>query len=263
MQIGGSVAVVTGGASGIGHATALALAAAGADVVVADIDASGAQAVAEQVGGLAIDADLSQREEVERVVRESIAWKGRVDLFVSNAGIGCEGNAQDFTVDQWESLIALDLMASVWAMRLFVPHMLERGAGHLAFVASGAGYEAFADRAPYNVAKFGLVALAEALARQLKGSGVGVSVIVPGAVSTGGWRSYVFAGEAEPSAAQREALREHVRYWPSAESMAAVIVEGIRKDRFHIVQPYDAEPTWFTDIFRRRAEDPDAFVLGS
>jgi len=158
-------------------------------------------------------------------------------------------------------------MASIWAMRLLVPHMLERGSGHLAFVASGAGYEGFADRAPYNVAKFGLVGLAESLAKQLKGSGVGVSIIVPGAVSTNGWRRYVFAdsGSMEPAEieARRTAEREVGRYWPSPESMADVIVEGLRGGRFHILQPYDVEPTWFTDIFRRRAEDPDGSVLGT
>jgi len=269
MQIDGAVAVVTGGASGIGRATSVELARAGAHVVVADIDGPGAESTVAEIGtdALAVRADLARREEVEWLVRESIDWQGRCDLFVSNAGIGCQGDAQSFTVKEWESLLAVDLMASIWAMRVLVPHMLERGTGCLAFVASGAGYEGFADRAPYNVAKFGLVGLAESLARQLKDTGVHVAVIVPGAVSTNGWQRYMFAGEdsLDPSdvEARRERQREVGRNWPSPESMAAVIVDGIRNDRFHILQPYDAEPNWFTDIFRRRAEDPDAYVLGS
>lgn len=267
MQIEDAVAVVTGGANGIGRATAIALAEADADVVVSDIDAAGAEAVAAEVEAigrkaLAVRADVSRREEVERLVAASIAWQGRVDLFVSNAGVGCLGDAQSFTAEEWESLIALNLMASVWAVRVLVPHMLERNAGHLAFVTSGAGYEAFPDRAPYNVAKFGLVGLAESLAKQLNGTGVNVSLIVPGAVGTEGWRRTVIAGDPDDVDARRAAFGEMMRLWPSPESIAAVIVDGIREDRFHILQPYDVEPDWFVDVFRRKAADPDGFVLG-
>src|SRR2546426_3628614 len=123
MEIAGAVAVVTGGASGIGRATAIALARDGADVVVADIDGPGAEATAAEIEAagrrsLAVQTDLSRREEVESLVAQAIAWQGRCDLFVSNAGIGCEGEAQAFSVEDWQTMIATDLMASVWAMRL-------------------------------------------------------------------------------------------------------------------------------------------------
>ena len=270
MDIDGAVAVVTGGANGIGRATALALAKAGADVVVSDVDDSGALSAAVEIEAagrkaLAIRTDVGQREDVEALVARATGWQGRIDLFLSNAGVGCLGEAHEFSVGEWESLIAINLMGPIWATRVLLPHMLERNAGHLAFVASGAGYEGFGDRAPYCVAKFGVVALAESLAKQLKGTPIRVSLIVPGAVGTQGWRRTVIAGaDTDPDAVaeRREAFARMMEVWPSPESMAAVIVEGIRDDRFHILQPYSVEPEWFVDIFRRRAADPDGFVLG-
>jgi NAD(P)-dependent dehydrogenase (short-subunit alcohol dehydrogenase family) len=271
MNIQGSVAVVTGGASGIGRATALALADAGADVVVSDIDEPGAQtarAEIEAVGrrALVIRTDVGRREEVEDLIAQAIAWQGRCDIFLSNAGVGCRGYAHEFSAEEWESILAVDLMASIWAMRLVVPHMLERDTGHISFVSSGAGLQGIAKFAPYCVAKFGLVALAESLARELKATGVEVSLIVPGAVATNGWRGYRLAGADGMGRAEIEAVRESVRAetagWPTPESMAAIIVDGIASGRFFIAQPNPFEPDWLTGLFRKRAEDPDGFVLG-
>lgn len=269
MRIEGSVAVVTGGASGIGRASALGFAAAGADVVVADVDLDGAQSTAGEIEALgrralALPADVGRRDEVEDMVARSIDWQGRVEVFLSNAGVGCDGRAEDFSVTEWESILAVDLMASIWAVRLLVPHMLQRGRGHISFVSSGAGIEGQATRAPYNVAKFGLVGLAESLVRQLEGSGVEVSVVLPGAVSTNGWRIYRVAGADEKTPEEIEAARARFRddgaNWPSPQSMAATIVTGIEAGRFCIAQhnPWDAD--WIGTVFRAKADDWDAAV---
>jgi NAD(P)-dependent dehydrogenase (short-subunit alcohol dehydrogenase family) len=272
MEFGDRVCVVTGAASGIGRATAVALAGEGADVAVCDIDAGGARACADQIEALGrrslvLQADLGRRAEVERMVDASIAWRGRCDLFVSNAGVGCRGPAHAFSVGEWEEILAIDLMASIWAIRLLVPHMLERGSGHIAFVSSGQGLEGFAGYAPYAVAKFGLIGLGEALARELAGTGVRVSIVVPGAVATSGWKTYRFAGGEALDAAEVERRRSEIRAdgagWPSPDSMAATIVDGLRDDRVYILQKNPAVQDWYGDLMRRRADDPDGFVLGS
>ena len=267
MDLEGSVAIVTGAASGIGRATAVAFAHAGADVdvavieptdhVVRDVEAAGRTA-------LSVPTDVTKREEVEALVRRAIDWQGRVDIYVSNAGVGCIGAPEDFTPDEWEYALAVNLWSAIWPLRLVVPHMRERGRGRLVFVSSGAGFEGFADRAPYNVAKFGIVGLAEAVARSLQGSGAGVSLVVPGAVSTDGWKRTLVAGsDPDETTAVREQQRPFGEAWPRPESMAEVIVRGIREDRYCIVQYNPHEPGWFANINAKKGRDPDAFVLGS
>lgn len=265
-----SVSLVTGAASGIGRATALALAREGSHVVVADIDGPGTERTAaeiEKLGprALAVRTDVGKRNDVEDLVAKAIDWQGRCDLFISNAGVGCRGEAHEFTVDEWEELIAINLWASIWATRLLVPHMLERGSGHLAFVSSGCGLEGIEAMAPYSVAKFGLVGLGESLARALQDTGVGVSIIVPGAVATNGWRIYRFADAANRSAdeinEQREEIRKAGAHWPTPEAMADKIIEGLKDDRIYIFQDNPYEADWYGGLMRKRAADPDGFVL--
>ena len=271
MDLNGAASVVTGAAAGIGRATALGLARAGSDVVVADIDREGAEEVAAAVEGLgpralAIEADVSKREGVEALVEAAIAWQGHCDVFVSNVGVGCMGLPHEYTVDEWHYLIDVNLWSCIWPLRLVIPHMIERGRGHLVFLSSGSGFEGSAPRAPYNVAKFGIVGLAESVARALKGTGVGVSLVVPGAIATEGWRRFVIAGADAMSADEieqkRAEQREHSANWPKPEVMAEAIVDGIRHDKFCIVQDNPYEPEWFANLNERKARDYDGFVLG-
>jgi NAD(P)-dependent dehydrogenase (short-subunit alcohol dehydrogenase family) len=250
----------------------LALAKAGGDVVVADINQHGADSVAAdiEVSGrlaLAIRTDVTRRDEVEALVERALAWQGRCDLFISNAGVGCIGAPEDFTPDEWEYQLGVNLWSAIWPLRLIIPHMLGRRSGRLVFVSSGAGFEGFADRAPYNVAKFGIVGLAESVARRLKGTGVGVSLVVPGAVATDGWKIYMMAGAKNRAPEEIEQLRNEQREvgasWPRPETMAQAIVEGIRADRYCIVQHNPFEPDWFARILEQKGRDPDGFVLGA
>jgi meso-butanediol dehydrogenase / (S,S)-butanediol dehydrogenase / diacetyl reductase len=271
MDLEGAVSVVTGAASGIGRATAAALAHAGADVVVADLDGAGIEIVATEIEGtgrrsFAIRADLSRREEVEAFVEQAIAWQGRCDVFVANVGVGCVGAPHDFSVKEWEHLLAVNLWSAIWPLRIVLPHMLERRTGRLVFLSSGAGFEGTSESAPYNVAKFGLVGLSESVARYLKGTGVGVSLVVPGAVATAGWKNHVIAGaeqlEAQEIERRRTAMRDHMSGWPPPEVMADAIVEGIRTDRYCIVQDNPYEADWLRHLLERKGRDPDGFVLG-
>jgi NAD(P)-dependent dehydrogenase (short-subunit alcohol dehydrogenase family) len=272
MELEGAVAVVTGAASGIGRATAITLSRAGADVVVADINEPGAEAVAGKVDALGrralvVRTDVGRREDVEALVHRAISWQGHCDVFVSNVGVGCRGAPHEFTPDEWEYILDVNLWSCIWPLRLIVPHMLELGSGRLVFVTSGAGFEGFAERAPYNVAKFGIVGLAESLARSLQSTGVGVSLVVPGAVATDGWKLFLVAGakDLDPDEIERirAEQRDHSAAWPRPESMAQAIVDGIREDRYCIIQHNPFQPDWFADLHERKGRDPDAFVLGT
>ena len=259
---------MTGGASGIGRATAVAFAREGTDVVVADIlDDLGRETVslveAEGSQGLYLHVDVGVREEVESLVERAIGWQGRCDVFMSNAAIACSGPPEAYSVEDWERVLDVNLWASIWAQRLLVPHMLERGSGHLVFVSSGQGFELQPQSAPYGVSKSALIGLAAALAKRLKGTGVKVSVVVPGAV--GGdrqmWRTMRIAAGSDEERIRAES-REMSRVWPSPESMAATIVDGIEAGRFFIWQigagPHE---NWERNMLADLARDPDAFVL--
>jgi short-subunit dehydrogenase len=186
MRLDGTVALVTGGSSGIGAATARALAAAGARPLITGRDAGRLQAVAAETGGLALAADLAAPDgpaELAEAARRAAGPDG-IDLLVNNAGIGWAGPIEQMTAEQAAGLIAVDLTAPIQLTRLLVPGMAARGHGHVVFVSSIAGATGVRGEAVYSAAKAGLGCFAESLADELAGRGVGVSLIVPGVVDT-------------------------------------------------------------------------------
>src|ERR1700712_4006966 len=131
MKLTGKIVVVTGGGSGIGRALCRRFALEGAKaVVVADVNGATASQVAGEIGGTAVTCDVSREADVIRVVKDTIARHGGVDLFCSNAGIAVNGD--EHTGDgEWERCWQVNVMAHVYAARAVVPHMLERGGGYL------------------------------------------------------------------------------------------------------------------------------------
>jgi NAD(P)-dependent dehydrogenase (short-subunit alcohol dehydrogenase family) len=176
------------------------------------------------------------------------------------------GAPEEFTVEEWEQMLAVNLWSAIWPLRRVIPHMRELGRGRLVFVSSGAGFEGTADRAPYNVAKFGIVGLAEAVARSLIGTDVGVTLVVPGAVATQGWKLLMVAGAKDRAPEEIERIRTehqgHSTSWPGPESMAEAIVAGIVEERYCVVQHNPFEPEWFAEVNARKGRDPEGFVLG-
>src|SRR4051812_20037634 len=168
--------VVPGAASGIGRALALRFADEGASaVVVSDLDEAGADAVAGEVGGLALRADVGREEDIRALIARAEEANGPVELFFSNAGItGPSGGAEILDAD-WDLLWRVNTMSHVWAARALLPGMLERGEGYLLSTASAAGVLAQLGALGYTVTKHAAVAVAEWLAMTHGGRGLPVS----------------------------------------------------------------------------------------
>ena len=264
-RIDGAVAVVTGAASGIGRASAIAFAREGADVVCADVDEPGARAVAAVVeaGGrraLAVRTDVASRDDVEALVDRAIKWQGHCDIFFSNAGVAVSGGIEDTPLDDWEWIVDINLWSHVWATRRVLPHMLERGSGHLVHTASAAGLLG-QDRTPaYCVTKFAVVGLAESLAIHCHGTGVGVSVVCPLGVNTGIFEatraSFPEGTTAEQADAARRAAKEFMLATAlEPEAVADAILAGVREDRLYVF-PHPA--LW--EFVRNKWEDPERWI---
>lgn len=185
------VAVVTGGASGIGKATATRFAEEGMKVVLADIEeAALEQAVRElrdrNFDVMGVPTDVSRNEAIEALAQETLSAFGGVNVVHNNAGVVVSGPIEELSLSDWEWVLGVDLWSVIYGVRTFLPLIKETGEGHIVNTASTAGLQASGSIAPYNVAKFGVVALTETLRVELDEAdcGVSASVLCPGAINT-------------------------------------------------------------------------------
>jgi len=187
----GKIAVITGAASGIGQGTAQALAAVGARVVVADIDARSAEAVAAAIrkaGGVAIAAICDVGEDgAFEALRETILTElhGEADIVMNNAGVILSGHPEDIPLSEWQRIFNVNLFSIVRSNAVFLPPMLARGSGHIVNTSSFSGIMTYSfDRLPYAASKAAIFQMSEGLALYLIPKGIGVTVLCPGPVET-------------------------------------------------------------------------------
>ena len=184
MQVQDKIIVVTGGASGIGRALAIRFAAEGArKVIVADLNEDGIAAVAKEIDGLAVAANVGVEGDIINLVKATESQAGPIDLFCSNAGIAVYGDL-DNSNEEWQRVWDVNLMSHVYAARAVVPGMIERGGGYLLNTASAAGLLSQIGSSTYAVTKHAAVGFAEWLSITYGNRGIKVSLLCPQAVRT-------------------------------------------------------------------------------
>jgi NAD(P)-dependent dehydrogenase (short-subunit alcohol dehydrogenase family) len=236
----GAVALVTGGASGIGRALCEELARRGAAVVVTDLDEQGAAAVASAIGaagGRASSArlDVCRAEEVERVYQEAASAHGRLDYVFNNAGIAVVGEVRDLDLEHWRRLVDVNLGGVIHGVHTAYRLMVKQGSGHIVNTASLAGLVGFPTALPYATTKAAVVGLSLSLRAEGADLGVKVSVACPGFV-----QSAIFDAGDYVGSDKKEALSLiPVRFVPAPQA-ARVILDGVARNRAVIVFPFYA-----------------------
>ncbi|NUR83387.1 MAG: SDR family oxidoreductase [Nonomuraea sp.] len=178
----GKVAVVTGGASGIGQATARLFAAEGARVVVADLDGQGAEAVAAEIGGLAVQADVSDPEDCRRIVETAVSTYGGLHVLFNNAGIIRRKTAIDLDVDDWDRVMAVNVRSVFLMCKYAIPAMT--GGGSIVNTGSGWGLKGGGNAISYCASKAAVVNMTRALAIDHAKAGIRVNSVNPGDTMT-------------------------------------------------------------------------------
>jgi NAD(P)-dependent dehydrogenase (short-subunit alcohol dehydrogenase family) len=269
VKLNDKVIVVTGGAHGIGAAMLRRFhREKPRALVVADRDLPAAEALAKELGGLAVACDVGREADLVALVERATREYGTIDLFVSNAGIATGGDV-DQTDDEWRRIIDINLMAHVWAARALLPAMVARGGGYLVATASAAGLLSMVGSAPYSVTKHAAVALAEWLSITYGDLGIGVSCLCPQAVSTnlGATSMREVAGlvppapdtGAVPSAAGAGSVSQQasVDGVLTPDQVAASVLAAVAADRF-LILPHPEVATYEC----RRATDRDRWLSG-
>lgn len=260
----GRVAVVTGGAGGIGRATAARLAADGMSVVVADLDEAaiaGAVLQIRESGGDAIGVrtDVTDPAQVTRLADQTLDRFGAVNVVFLNAGVVIGGRVEELTEEEWRWVLDVDLWGVIRGVRTFLPLIEREGEGHLIATSSTSGVGAPVFNGPYAVAKAGVIAVMETLRRELddRQSAVGAGVLIPGPVRTGLVRTSAAMAESigrtsDTSSGHRFHHTAHTLLQETGldpATVAAMVLDAIRTNRFWVL----THPEW-AGVLRNRVE---------
>ncbi|HEY5855035.1 MAG TPA: SDR family oxidoreductase [Aldersonia sp.] len=251
MEIAGTVAVVTGAASGIGAALAQRLVGAGARVVVVDLDADGAHRVADGIGAVAVGGDVSDASVIAAAVERAESEYGPVDLYFANAGVP-GGAGLDAPDERWALAWDVNVMAHVRAAQLLVPKWLERGGGYFVATASAAGLLTQIGSAPYAVTKHAAVGFAEWLSVTYGDRGIRVSCLCPMGVDTPLLKAGFDDGE---QLAARAVTTSGAVLTP--DDVAGQVLAALTEERF-LILPHPEVLTFY----RNKGSDYDRWITG-
>lgn len=230
-----AVAVITGGASGIGAALARALAERGDVVVIADLDESGAQKLAAELAEAGHQAraqtvDVRDLDRMKQLIETTLAEFGRVDYMFNNAGVVLHGGCEELTPEQWDFAIGVNLRGVINGISAAYPVMLRQGDGHIVNMASVAGLVPTPMAAPYGTTKHAVVGLSTALRAEAAGRGVRVSVVCPGFIDT--------------EMPQKAAATEVRKFFYPVDRFADDVLSALEANRGYIVLPRSARFLW-------------------
>ena len=243
MQVKNKVAVITGGARGIGAELARRFKKEGARaVVISDLDGDGAEKVAAEIGGISMRVDVGKEDEIQNLVDETIRRFDQIDLFCSNAGIFVPGGL-DAPNTLWARMRDIHVMAHVYAARAVLPGMLARGEGYLLQTVSAAGLLTSIESPIYAVTKHAALALAEWISMTYGDAGIKVSALCPQGVRT--------------DMLMQDPDNYLVEGSVSVEQVADAVIEGLADERFLILPHPEA-----AEYFRRKATDYDRWLRG-
>ena len=268
----GKVAVITGGASGIGRAVADKAAAEGMKIILGDIEEGPLKAAVDDLNGAGAEAlgvvtDVSDRASVEALRHAALDRFGAVHLVHNNAGIGLGGPIWEVTEEDWRWILGVNLWGVIHGVATFTPLLLEQGEGHIVNTASIAGLIVAPFLGPYNATKQAVVAISETLYKDLQavGAPVGVSVLCPGFVQTRiaesernrpGWAP---DREVEGAAELRGVVQGLVDGGIEPTTVADRVIDAVRTDTFYILTHPELDiaiTTRFDDIVQGRAPSP-------
>jgi NAD(P)-dependent dehydrogenase (short-subunit alcohol dehydrogenase family) len=269
----GKVAVITGGASGIGRAVARRAAGEGMRVVIADIEEGALKEVEQELTGqgadaIAVTTDVADAASVRGLRDRALGQYGAVHLVHNNAGVGGGGPIWEVPEQDWRWILGVNLWGVIHGVATFVPLLMEQGEGHVVNTASIAGLTTAPFIGPYNATKQAVVAISETLYKDLQiagASGVGVSVLCPGFVQTriadSGRNRPDWAPEREVEGAgdARSVIRDLVDGGIPAEVVAERVLHSVRTGTFYVLTHPDlraAIRTRFEDIVEGRAPSP-------
>jgi len=251
----GRVAVVTGGASGIGLGMARAFASRGMKLVVADLDRPALEAVERELTEAGTEVvtqlcDVSDYDQVQAVADLAVGTYGGVNVLCNNAGVGIPTPTKKMKLADWKWIIDVDLWGPIYGVEIFLPLIEEQGEGHINSTASMAGLTAGSMMGAYNVAKFGVVALMSTLARELKGRGspITASVLCPGPINTNISRHSVEfrpgqkkpGADGESSGKVARSIQEILEKGMDPDEVGRMVASAIENDEFWIL----THPHW-------------------
>jgi 3-oxoacyl-[acyl-carrier protein] reductase len=236
--LGGRAALVTGASSGLGRATAIALAEAGADVALVARSAEDLESTSEETakaGGrtLALPADLAGEDDAAWAVGQTVEAFGRIDVLVNAAGTDAPGTVEELSLEGWDRTLSVNLRAPFLLSKAAFPHMREAGGGTIVNISSVAGKKGWANASAYCASKFGLTGLTEALADEGREHGIRAIVLYPGAMATN-WGAFApeerrqsEPNEAPPTQVLRPERVADFIAWFAASPPEFVLTEGI------------------------------------
>ncbi|HVY27048.1 MAG TPA: SDR family NAD(P)-dependent oxidoreductase [Polyangiaceae bacterium] len=259
----GRVAVVTGAASGIGRATAVALAEAGAAVAGCDLDEGGLEQTlqacrARGVATLGMRADVGEAKQVQVFAERAERELGPTFCLVNNAGVGVAGGFLDTEPGDWEWLLRVNLWGTINATRAFGPRLCERGEGRIVNVASASGFCNLPALAAYGTTKYAIMGLSEALRAELLPHGVKVSVVCPALVNTPIVQTARIRGATDASAERQALLELYQKRGASPESVANAIVAAAESGKALV--PVSSE-AWLLYLLKRAAPSALPWLL--